>query len=190
VLNDRQIREALATRELRIVPDPEDDPSIDDRIQPASLDVRLGMFFSTFDKARIGTIDPKKDQSDCLTRECVDIGGSFLVVPGELVLASTYERIGLGPTIAARIEGKSSLGRLGLMVHSTAGFVDPGWPLASITLEISAIGGLPVRLYPGMSIAQLAFTRIEHPDTTYEGKYVGQVGPTASKYHENWRGSW
>ncbi len=187
MLSDRQIIAAMQTGEIRIAPS----TGVWDRIQPASLDLRLGTSFAVFDKAKVGTVDPKKDQSDGLSVQTVEPGGSFLVTPGELVLATTLERIGLAPTIAARIEGKSSLGRLGIMVHSTAGFIDPGWPLAAITLEISTVSGLPTRLYPGMPIAQLAFSRIEVPDRVYSGKYVGQEGATASRFHKNWQnGHW
>jgi dCTP deaminase len=183
MLVDRQIREALATGELIVRPD----DGIRSRIQPASLDVRLGTSFVIFDKARIGVVDPRKNQTEAMVAKTAEDDGSFLVLPDELVLATTLEEIGLAPTLAARIEGKSSLGRLGLLVHSTAGFIDPGWPTASITLEIASVSGLPVRLYPGMPIAQLAFERVEVPDCIYRGKYIGQSGATPSRYHENFQ---
>jgi dCTP deaminase len=187
VLIDRQIREALNSGELIVSPM----DSIDSRIQPASLDVRLGAQFMTFDRRAAGVIDPKTDSTHCWTSHGVgeQILEEFVVHPGELVLATTHEYIELAPTLAARVEGKSSLGRLGIFVHSTAGFVDPGWPRAPITLEISTVVGVPVKLYPGMPIAQLAFERVEEGSAGYTGKYVGQSGPAASRYHRNWTGS-
>lgn len=186
MLIDRQIRQALESGEL--VVNPAD--SIDARIQPASLDVRLGDTFAVFNHhMRDDVIDPKVDTSGFLDYFTVTGDDHFTVYPGDFVLATTLEEIGLADTLAARVEGKSSLGRLGIFVHSTAGFVDPGWSLASITLEISTVVGIPVRLYPGMPIAQLAFERVEAVTAGYSGKYTGQVGPTPSAFHRNWTGS-
>lgn len=184
MLIDRQIREALSTGELTVTPS----GSIDTRIQPASLDVRLGSTFAVMSR-HVDVIDPKVDSTGLLDYHEVADGDYFTVHPGELVLASTLEQIGLCDTLAARIEGKSSLGRLGILVHSTAGFIDPGWTSASITLEISTVLGIPVRLYPGMPIAQLAFEQVEAVSAGYSGKYSGQVGPTPSAFHRNWTGS-
>ncbi len=183
MLVDHQLREALTTGELVI------DPLQDKAVQPASVDVRLGRSFATYSKTRVGTLDPKKDQSEDMDVRDVGPDGCFLVMPDELVLAHTHEEIGLGISLVARIEGKSSLGRLGLLVHSTAGFIDPGWQKASITLEISSVSGLPIRLYPGMPIAQLAVERVQPASTAYRGKYVRQRKPEPSRYHQNWTGN-
>lgn len=165
------------------------DSGIDARIQPASLDVRLGSTFATFRRTDAACIDLKQDSAHLLEYVTVPDGGSFMAHPGELILATTLEAIGLSSRLLARVEGKSSLGRLGLLVHSTAGFIDPGWPLASITLELANINRLPIRLYPGQPIAQLAFERVEEVSAAYAGKYVDQVGPTPSRFHLNWSGS-
>lgn len=186
MLIDRQIREALDTGELMINPA----ESIDSRIQPASLDIRLGDTFAVFNHhMRDDVIDPKVDSSGFLDYYTVAAGDHFTVHPGDFVLATTMEEIGLADTLGARVEGKSSLGRLGLVVHSTAGFIDPGWELATITLEISTAVGIPFRLYPTMPIGQLAFTRVEAVSAGYSGSYVNQVGPTPSAIHHHWTGS-
>lgn len=184
MLIDRQIRAALDSGELTIDPN----ASIDTRIQPASLDVRLGTQFAVMSR-RVDVIDPKVDNTKLLDHVTVFEGDYFTVHPGELVLGCTLEAIGLGDTLAARVEGKSSLGRLGILVHATAGFIDPGWVSATITLEISTVMGLPVRLYPGMPIAQLAFEQVEPVTSGYAGKYAGQTGPTPSRFHLNWTGT-
>ncbi len=184
MLIDRQIRAALDSGELTIDPN----ASIDTRIQPASLDVRLGTQFAVMSR-RLEVIDPKIDCSSILDHTLIPDDGYFTVHPGELVLGCTMEAIGLADTLAARVEGKSSLGRLGILVHATAGFIDPGWASASITLEISTVIGLPVRLYPGMPIAQLAFEQVEPVTSGYAGKYAGQTGPTPSRFHLNWTGT-
>ncbi len=186
MLIDRQIRQALDTGELTVSPA----DSIDARIQPASLDLRLGPTFAVFNHhMREDVIDPKVDCSPFLDFYTPSDGEHFLVHPGDFVLATTLEEIGLGDTLAARVEGKSSLGRLGILVHATAGFIDPGWTQASITLEISTVVGIPVRLWPGMPIAQLAFERVEPVAAGYSGKYQGQSGPTPSAFYRNWTGS-
>jgi dCTP deaminase len=185
LLVDREIRAALESGEVLVMPN----SGIEARIQPASLDVRLGGTFAVFDPHVLGCVDPKVDSSHAWREIDVPEGEAFVIAPQELVLASTLESIELCDTIAARVEGKSSLGRLGLLVHATAGYVDPGWPLASITLEISLQLAVPIKLYPGMSIAQLAFERTTQPATAYAGKYVGQSGPQVSKYHRNWTGT-
>lgn len=184
MLIDREIREALASGELTVNPS----DSIDSRIQPASLDVRLGHGFGVF-RRRETVIDPKVDVGPMMRLDNVDEGGHYVVFPGEMILAHTLEEIELADTLAARVEGKSSLGRLGLLVHTTAGFVDPGWALATITLEISTVSGLPIKLYPGMPIAQLAFERVAPGCAVYGGKYVKQAAPTPSRFHQNWLGS-
>ena len=166
------------------------DPFERSMIQPSSIDVRLDKFFRVFDNHKYPHIDPAADQSD-LTREvAVERGEEFILHPGEFVLGSTYERITLPDDIAARLEGKSSLGRLGLMTHSTAGFIDPGFS-GHVTLELANVATLPIKLYPGMKIGQLCFFRLsspaEHPygSEKYGSRYQGQRGPTASRSYAN-----
>jgi dCTP deaminase len=184
VLIDRQILEAIEAGDLVVEPG----DGIIGRIQPASLDVRLGHTFAVYRRdARI--IDLKADTSHNWTQIRIESGDYFVLGPNELILAATLESIGLGDHLVARVEGKSSLGRLGLLVHATAGFIDPGWPLAPITLEISSVIGVPMKLYPGMPVAQLAFETVEPVATGYSGKYVGQQAPTPSRFHENWTGT-
>ena len=166
------------------------DPFERSMIQPSSIDVRLDKFFRVFDNHKYPHIDPAADQSD-LTRE-VEIASdeTFILHPGEFVLGSTYERITLPDDVAARLEGKSSLGRLGLLTHSTAGFIDPGFS-GHVTLELANVATLPIKLYSGMKIGQLCFFRLsspaEHPygSAKYGSRYQGQRGPTPSRSHAN-----
>ena len=155
-------------------------------IQPSSVDVRLDRFFRVFENHKYEVIDPSLEQSE-LTREVAVAPDDFFILhPGEFVLASTYEVITLPDDIAGRLEGKSSLGRLGLLTHSTAGFIDPGFS-GHITLELSNVANLPVKLYPGMKIGQLCLIKLssaaEHPygSAVYGSRYKGQRGPTPSK---------
>ena len=155
-------------------------------IQPSSVDVRLDRFFRVFENHKYEVIDPSIEQPD-LTREVAVAPDDFFILhPGEFVLASTYEVITLPDDIAGRLEGKSSLGRLGLLTHSTAGFIDPGFS-GHITLELSNVANLPVKLYPGMKIGQLCLIKLssaaEHPygSAVYGSRYQGQRGPTPSK---------
>ena len=155
-------------------------------IQPSSIDVRLDKFFRVFENHKYEVIDPSKEQPE-LTRE-IEVGNDehFILHPGEFVLASTYEVITLPDDIAGRLEGKSSLGRLGLLTHSTAGFIDPGFS-GHITLELSNVANLPVKLFPGMKIGQLCLIKLssaaENPygSAIYGSRYQGQRGPTASR---------
>ncbi len=166
------------------------DPYEASMIQPSSIDVRLDKFFRVFDNHKYPHIDPAQDQSE-LTRE-VEVTGddAFVLHPGEFVLGSTFEYVRLPDDIAARLEGKSSLGRLGLMTHSTAGFIDPGFQ-GHITLELANVATLPIKLYPGMKIGQLCFFRLTSPaenpygSAKYGSRYQGQRGPTASRSHAN-----
>ena len=155
-------------------------------IQTSSVDVRLDRFFRVFENHKYSVIDPSIEQSD-LTREvAVEANEEFILHPGEFVLASTYEVITLPDDIAGRLEGKSSLGRLGLLTHSTAGFIDPGFS-GHITLELSNVANLPVKLFPGMKIGQLCLIKLSSPaenpygSALYGSRYQGQRGPTASK---------
>ena len=154
-------------------------------LQPSSIDVRLDRFFRVFENHKYPHIDPAADQSD-LTRMVEPEGDDpFILHPGEFVLGSTLERIGIPDDLVGRLEGKSSLGRLGLLIHSTAGYIDPGWD-GQITLELSNVARLPITIYPGMPIGQISFLTLTTPvDAPYRGKYHGQVGPTASEYYRN-----
>jgi dCTP deaminase len=186
VLSDRTIRKEIEAGNIGI------DPFSPDAIQPASLDLRLGRQFRVFRNSRIPFIDVKKEYPD-LT-ELVEIDGDqpFVLHPGEFALAVTYERVRLPNYIVGRLEGKSSLGRLGLLVHSTAGYVDPGWD-GALTLELSNVANLPIALYEGMKVSQLSFLMLTEPaehayGTTEAGsKYQGQEGPTPSRYYLNFR---
>lgn len=155
-------------------------------LQPSSIDVRLDRYFRVFENHRYPHIDPAEDQPE-LTREVVPAGAEpFILHPGEFALGSTYEVVGLPDDIAARVEGKSSLGRLGLLTHATAGFIDPGFT-GHVTLELANLATLPIKLWPGMKIGQLCFFRLsspaEHPygSAKYGSRYQGQRGPTPSR---------
>jgi dCTP deaminase len=186
VLSDRSILEAL--RSGRIVIDPLDESCV----QPSSVDLHIDRYFRVFRNHTMPYIDVRQDQEE-LT-ELVEIAQEdvFILHPGEFVLGSTLERVALPKDLVARLEGKSSLGRLGLLIHSTAGFVDAGWD-GHLTLELSNVANLPITLYPGMKIGQISFlqmtTEAEHPYGSKEtgSKYQGQRGPTPSRYFENFR---
>lgn len=184
LLSDRDIQAEIDAN--RIVLDPWDVAML----QPSSIDVRLDRFFRVFENHRYPHIDPAEDQSD-LTREVEPAGDEpFILHPGEFVLGSTYEGISLPADIAARVEGKSSLGRLGLLTHATAGFVDPGFS-GHVTLELANVATLPIKLYPGMKIGQFCFFRLTSPaqqpygSAKYGSRYQGQRGPTPSRSYEN-----
>jgi dCTP deaminase len=184
ILSDRTIREHLDQGWIVIEP-------LDLRnIQPSSVDLRLDRFFRVFRNHTMRVIDVKEHQEE-LT-ELVEIADDdgFILHPGEFVLGSTAERVALPDDLVARLEGKSSLGRLGLLIHSTAGFVDAGWD-GHLTLELSNVANLPITLYPGMKIGQISFlqmtTPADHPYGSGQvgSKYQGQRGPTPSRYFEN-----
>jgi dCTP deaminase len=184
LLSDRDIADQV--KNGRVVLDPFDAGMI----QPSSIDVRLDRYFRVFENHRYPHIDPAEEQPD-LTRLIEPKGEEpFILHPGEFVLASTYEAVSLPDDIAARLEGKSSLGRLGLLTHSTAGFIDPGFN-GHVTLELSNVATLPIKLWPGMKIGQLCFFRLsspaEHPygSAKHGSRYQGQRGPTASKSYQN-----
>ncbi|MFF9287492.1 dCTP deaminase [Streptomyces griseosporeus] len=184
LLSDRDLRHAIADGRLAVTPFEEA------MLQPASIDVRLDRQFLVFENHRHTAIDPAAEQPD-LTRlvEPAD-GEPFVLHPGEFVLASTYERVRLPEDLAARLEGKSSLGRLGLITHSTAGFIDPGFE-GHVTLELSNLASLPIVLWPGMKVGQLCVFELSRPAEFPYGsvergsRYQGQRGPTASR---SWRG--
>ena len=188
LLSDRDIRAEIASGRVGC------DPFTESMIQPSSVDVRLDKFFRVFENHKYSVIDPSIEQAE-LTREVVAEGSEpFILHPGEFVLASTYEVITLPDDIAGRLEGKSSLGRLGLLTHSTAGFIDPGFS-GHITLELSNVANLPVKLFPGMKIGQLCLIKLsspaEHPygSEKYGSRYQGQRGPTASRSFLNFHKS-
>jgi dCTP deaminase len=188
LLSDRDIRTELDSERVRLDPY---DPAM---IQPSSIDVRLDRFFRLFDNHKYPVIDPSIDQPELTHLVDVANGDPFVLHPGEFVLGSTYECVTLPDDIAARLEGKSSLGRLGLMTHSTAGFIDPGFS-GHVTLELSNVATLPILLWPGMKIGQLCFFRLssaaEFPygSDRYGSRYQGQRGPTASRSWQNFHRS-
>jgi len=180
LLSDRDIKAEIQAGRVKV------EPFTDAMVQPSSVDVRLDRFFRVFENHKYSVIDPSIEQAD-LTREVAVAADEFFILhPGEFVLASTYEVITLPDDIAGRLEGKSSLGRLGLLTHSTAGFIDPGFS-GHITLELSNVANLPVKLFPGMKIGQLCLIKLsspaEHPygSAVYGSRYQGQRGPTPSK---------
>ncbi len=179
LLSDHDIVSELDAGRLAI------DPFNPTMLQPASVDIRLGPNFRVFNHHTRAEIDPTTPMDALTTLVEADPTG-FVLHPGQLVLASTVERVRLGRQLAARLEGKSSLGRLGLVVHSTAGFVDPGFE-GTVTLELSNAASLPIRLYPHMKVGQLCFLRVSTPVIRPYGtpelgsRYQGQHGPTASQ---------
>ena len=187
ILSDRTLREEIAAG--RIVLDPFEPANV----QPSSIDLRVDRYFRVFRNHTSRVIDVKLNQED-LT-ELVEIAEDdcFILHPGEFVLGSTEERVSVPDDLVARIEGKSSLGRLGLLIHSTAGFIDPGFD-GHITLELANVANLPITIYPGMKIGQVSFLRMttsaDHPygSSALGSKYQGQRGPTPSRYFENFRG--
>ena len=186
ILSDRSIREALAAG--RIVIDPLDESMI----QPSSIDVRVSNLFRVFRNHSAGIIDVKQDMTGLTELIEIPEDGVFMLHPGEFVLGSTLERVAVPNDLVARIEGKSSLGRLGLLIHSTAGFIDAGFD-GHVTLELANVASLPITLYPGMKIGQVSFMQMTTPaDQPYGkgargSKYLGQRGPTPSRYFENFR---
>jgi dCTP deaminase len=186
ILSDRTLREALQAG--RIVIDPYEPANV----QPSSIDLRLDRYFRVFRNHTTRVIDVREDQEDLTELVEIDDSGVFILHPGEFVLAATAERVAVPDDLVARIEGKSSLGRLGLLIHSTAGFIDPGFD-GHITLELSNVANLPITLYPMMKIGQVSFltmtTPAEHPYGTgpLGSKYQGQRGPTPSRYFQNFR---
>ena len=180
LLSDRDIRAEVDAG--RVVLDPYDATML----QPSSVDVRIDRFFRLFDNHKYAVIDPSQEQPELTRLVEVEPDEAFVLHPGEFVLASTFEVVTLPDDVAARLEGKSSLGRLGLLTHSTAGFIDPGFS-GHVTLELSNVATLPIKLWPGMKIGQLCFFRLssaaEKPyGTTSAGsRYQGQRGPTASR---------
>ena len=188
ILSDVDIRKELAAGRVRI------DPFDENSVQPSSIDMRVDSYFRVFANSRYPYIDVRKKMED-LT-ELVEASESepLILHPGEFILGSTLERVSLPDDIVARVEGKSSLGRLGLLIHSTAGFVDAGWD-GHLTLELSNVANLPITIYPNMKIGQLCLFRMTSPAERPYGsqglgsKYQGQRGPTPSSYYKNFETS-
>jgi dCTP deaminase len=180
ILSDRSIREAVAAGRIAL------DPLDVDAIQPSSVDLRLSGLFRVFRNHTRPLIDVKQDMEDLTELVRVDDEDVFILHPGEFVLGSTLERVALGADLVGRLDGKSSLGRLGLLIHSTAGFIDPGFD-GHITLELSNVASLPITLYPRMRVGQISFLQMTTPADVRRSKYQGQVGPTPSRYFENFR---
>ena len=184
VLSDVSIRKALAEGRIAIEPFDEAD------LQPSSVDLHIDRFFRVFRNHTTPYIDPKVNQEDLTELVEIPEDGQFVLHPGEFALGSTLEVVRLSDDLVARLEGKSSLGRLGLLIHSTAGFVDAGWD-GHLTLELSNVANLPIRLYPRMKIGQISFLEMTTPAEDPYGakekgsKYQGQRGPTPSRYYLN-----
>ena len=180
LLSDRDIKAELAAGRIGL------EPYQLEMIQPSSVDVRLDRFFRLFDNHKYPYIDPAEDQPDLTRLIETKTNEPFILHPGEFALGSSYELVSLPDDVAARLEGKSSLGRLGLLTHSTAGFIDPGFS-GHVTLELSNVATLPIKLWPGMKIGQLCFFQLSSPaerpygSSEYSSRYQGQRGPTASR---------
>jgi dCTP deaminase len=186
LLSDRDLIDQIKNGRLQL------EPYESSLIQPSSIDVRLDRWFRVFNNTKYTHIDPSEQQDELTTLVEVPDDESFVLHPGEFVLASTLEAVTLPDDLAGRLEGKSSLGRLGLLTHSTAGFIDPGFS-GHVTLELSNVANLPITLWPGMKIGQLCIFRLssaaEHPygSSVYGSRYQGQRGPTPSRSWKNWR---
>ena len=184
LLSDRDIKTQIDAGRIAL------DPLDLGLMQPSSIDVRLDRFFRLFDNHKYPYIDPREQQDDLTRLVEVKSDEAFILHPGEFVLGSSFEYVTLPDDIAARLEGKSSLGRLGLLTHSTAGFVDPGFQ-GHVTLELSNVASLPIKLWPGMKIGQLCFFQLSsasqnpYGSSAYGSRYQGQRGPTASRSYLN-----
>ncbi len=186
LLSDVDIRKEIAAGRIEI------DPFDEGCVQPSSVDLHVDSQFRVFANSRYPFIDVKREMPDLTELVEVGDGEPFILHPGEFVLGSTFERVRIPDDMVARLEGKSSLGRLGLLIHSTAGYVDPGWD-GYLTLELSNVANLPITIYPGMKIGQISFFRLTTPAESPYGsseagsKYQRQRGPTASRFFEEFR---
>ncbi|MGI5503998.1 dCTP deaminase [Lentzea sp. CA-135723] len=184
LLSDQDLRKEVESGRLLL------DPFDVEMLQPSSIDVRLDRFFRVFNNTKYTHIDPSQQQDELTSLVETPAGEQFVLHPGEFVLGSTYEMVTLPDDLAGRLEGKSSLGRLGLLTHSTAGFIDPGFS-GHITLELSNVANLPITLHPGMKIGQLCLFKLsspaEHPYGSKQAgsRYQGQRGPTPSRAYLN-----
>ncbi len=187
VLSDRDIRAALQAGRVRI------DPYDASCLQPSSVDLHLDADFRVFRNNRYPYIDVRAPQPDLTELVTIEADEPFILHPNEFVLGQTLEWVELPDDLVARIEGKSSLGRLGLLIHSTAGYVDPGWK-GNLTLELSNVANLPIALYRGMKIGQISFFKMSSPVERPYGsrelgsKYQGQSSPTESKFFRDFEG--
>ena len=186
MLSDKDIKISLENNEIEISP-------LDEAcIQPSSVDLRVGDEFRVFENHKYSHIDPKAEQEDLTTLVTATIEEPFVLHPGEFVLGTTHEKVTLSNKVVARLEGKSSLGRIGLLIHSTAGFVDPGFS-GYLTLELSNVANLPIKIYPEMKIGQISFYYLNSPSESeygsgvYGSKYQGQEGPTPSRSHNDFK---
>ena len=186
MLSDKDIKKSLKNKEIQITP-------LDENyLQPSSVDLRVGSDFRVFENHKYSHIDPKVEQNDLTTLVNSSQEEPFVLHPGEFVLGTTYEKVTLSNKVVARLEGKSSLGRIGLLIHSTAGFVDPGFS-GYLTLELSNVANLPIKIYPEMKIGQISFYYLNSPSESeygsnvYGSKYQGQKGPTPSKSHTDFK---
>ena len=186
VLSDRTIKEELAAGRLVI------EPLDEANIQPASIDLQLDRVFRIFRVTRRPFVDVRQPMDDLTELVTIEDDEPFIIQPGTFVLGSTLESVTLPDDIVARVDGRSSLGRLGLLVHATAGYVDPGWT-GKLTLELSNQSQMPIALYYGMKISQISFLRMSTPvDRPYgseslASKYQGQTGPTPSRIFQDFR---
>lgn len=184
LLSDQDLRKEVESGRLLL------DPFDVEMVQPSSIDVRLDRFFRVFNNTKYTHIDPSMQQDELTSLVEAPENEPFVLHPGEFVLGSTYEMVTLPDDLAGRLEGKSSLGRLGLLTHSTAGFIDPGFS-GHITLELSNVANLPITLHPGMKIGQLCLFKLsspaEHPYGSKQAgsRYQGQRGPTPSRAYLN-----
>jgi len=186
IFSDRTIKESIKSGRITI------DPYDETMVQPSSIDLRCDPNFRVFENHRYAAIDPKAPQDGLTVGVTATESEPFILHPGEFVLGSTFEVIGLSDDVVARLEGKSSLGRLGLLIHSTAGFIDPGFT-GQVTLELSNVASLPIIIYPEMKIGQISFYQMTTPAEFPYGspelgsKYQGQTGPTASQMHQDFK---
>ncbi len=186
VLSDRSIKEALAKGRIVI------DPLGENSIQPASVDVHLGEKILVFRNSRRPYIDVREDMSDLNELVEIEDDKPFILHPGEFVLATLTEYISIPDDLLGRLDGKSSLGRIGLLIHSTAGYVDPGWR-GRLTLELSSVANLPITLYKGMKIGQISFMEMSTPaerpygSVELKSKYQDQTGPTPTKLYQEFK---
>jgi len=189
MLSDIDIKNSIKNTDIEI------SPLIEEYIQPSSIDLRVGADFRVFENHKYSHIDPKAQQDDLTSLVTASIEEPFVLHPGEFVLGTTFEKVSLSNKVVARLEGKSSLGRIGLLIHSTAGFVDPGFS-GYLTLELSNVANLPIKIYPEMKIGQISFYYLNSPSESeygsenYGSKYQGQEGPTPSRSHTDFKKQW
>ncbi len=189
IFSDQDIQKAIQQGKITV------EPFLDRNLQPASVDLHLDKHFLVFDDTQHYVIDPKEPMDDMMREVTIDEDGYFVLHPGEFALGMIYETTGVSDDIVGRLEGKSSVGRLGVLIHVTAGFLDPGNKL-KMTLELHNTSNLPVKLYYKMPIAQMAFEKISSPSLQpyspkLGSKYYGDMKPRASQMYKNFiDGEW